>query len=89
MRLGQVADARRDLDAARMWLNWFGRIQRWDAPDSTEGEPVDYRWTERMFGTILRREAEALIVYDPVFPADPFVERSTNALHTERNKCEY
>jgi hypothetical protein len=29
-------------------------------------------WTEWVAATIVRNEAEALIVHDPVFPADPF-----------------
>jgi len=72
-RLGQVTEARRELEAARTWHDWLGRIHRWEVRDSTEGqELMDYRWTERLIVTILRREAEALIVYDPIFPADPF-----------------
>ena len=33
---------------------------------------MDYGWTEWVIATILLREAEALIVYDPNFPANPF-----------------
>ncbi len=33
---------------------------------------MNYGWTEWVIATVVRREAEALIVYDPIFPADPF-----------------
>ena len=33
---------------------------------------MDYGWTEWVIATLVGREAEALILYDPVFPADPF-----------------
>jgi tetratricopeptide (TPR) repeat protein len=69
-RLGQVAEARRELDAARKLLDGLGRI--YGFRDSTEGELMDYGWTEWVQATIIRNEAEALIVYDPIFPADPF-----------------
>jgi tetratricopeptide (TPR) repeat protein len=69
-RLGQAIDARRELDAARELLALLGRTHGWS--DSTEGVLLNYGWTEWLIATILHREAEALILYDPIFPADPF-----------------
>jgi hypothetical protein len=31
-------------------------------------------WHDWLFGQVALREAEALILYDPVFPADPFAQ---------------
>jgi hypothetical protein len=71
-RLGHEAEARRQLDAARKRLEGLGHVF-WDAlRDLASGELMDYGWTEWMTATILLHEAEALIVYDPIFPADPF-----------------
>jgi len=69
-RLGQAAEARRELNAAREKLALLGRTYGWS--DSTEGVLLNYGWTEWLIATILHREAEALILYDPIFPADPF-----------------
>jgi len=69
-RLGQVAEARRELDATRKRLDGLGRTF-WHGPP-TGGELMDYGWTEWVIATLVRHEAEALIVYDPIFPADPF-----------------
>jgi tetratricopeptide (TPR) repeat protein len=44
---------------------WLDRLQRYQ-PDSDQGF-----WSELEI-RLLRREAEAVIVYDPVFPSDPF-----------------
>jgi hypothetical protein len=33
---------------------------------------MNYRWRDWLIATIVCREAESLIIYDPVFPADPF-----------------
>jgi tetratricopeptide (TPR) repeat protein len=49
-------------DEARRWLD---RLQR-SQPDSDRGF-----WSELEI-RLLRREAEAVILYDPVFPSDPF-----------------
>ncbi len=70
-RLGQVAEARRELDAARKRLDVLGRMHGWPILAS-DPELLDYGWTEWVIATLVRNEAEALIVYDPVFPADPF-----------------
>jgi hypothetical protein len=37
-----------------------------------EGVILDYGWTEWLQARILCNEAEGLIVYDPIFPVDPF-----------------
>jgi tetratricopeptide (TPR) repeat protein len=71
-RLGQVAEARRELDAARKRLDRLGRVFWNVVQDSAERELLDYGWTEWVIATIVSSEAEALIVYDPIFPADPF-----------------
>jgi tetratricopeptide (TPR) repeat protein len=69
-RLGHPTEARRELDAARKWLEGLGRV--YGDSDASEGELMDYGWTEWVIATSLRNEAEGLIVYDPIFPADPF-----------------
>ena len=72
-QLGQVADARREFDAARKRLDGLGRAYGWrDSTVIEQGELMDYGWTEWVIATVLCREAEALILYDPIFPADPF-----------------
>jgi hypothetical protein len=50
-------------DQARQWLDRF----RNDTPNST----LDGFWTNLEI-RLLRSEAEAVVRYDPVFPADPF-----------------
>jgi tetratricopeptide (TPR) repeat protein len=69
-RLGHEAEARCALDAARPFFDLLGLslVTR----DSPRGELMGYGWTEWVVATIVRHEAEALIVYDPIFPADPF-----------------
>ena len=72
-QLGQVADARREFDAARKRLDGLGRAYGWrDSTVIEQGELMDYGWTEWVIATVLYHEAEALILYDPIFPADPF-----------------
>ena len=53
---------------ARFWLDKLRafRPSPTDYPDRT-----DYIWSDVEIRVLLR-EAEALIVYDPIFPADPF-----------------
>jgi tetratricopeptide (TPR) repeat protein len=63
-RLGHVAEARRLYDDS---IRWF---------QSQQGEPLGW-WpnsssTDALSDESLRREAEALIVHDAAFPADPF-----------------
>jgi hypothetical protein len=70
-RLGHAAEARRQLDAGRTRLERLGRGYN-VTDDSPRGELMDFGWTEWVTATLVHREAEALVVYDPVFPADPF-----------------
>jgi serine/threonine protein kinase/tetratricopeptide (TPR) repeat protein len=71
-RLGRYAEARSALEKARQWAD---QNDKKGPPDAKTGPPnvsnTDYlgNWYRHI---ILLREAEALIVYDPVFPADPF-----------------
>jgi hypothetical protein len=64
-RLGRLAEARSALGKARRWAD---QNEKKGPPDLTD---LDYvgDWYRHL---ILLREAEALIVYDPIFPADPF-----------------
>jgi hypothetical protein len=55
-RLGHRAAARRFLDRLRDYQPSTGPAQFWD----------------ELAIRLLRAEAEALILYDPIFPADPF-----------------
>jgi tetratricopeptide (TPR) repeat protein len=71
-RLGHPTEARRELDDAQKGLEGLGRVF-WDGPpDLASGERMDYGWTEWIHARIVCNEAEALIVYDPIFPSDPF-----------------
>jgi tetratricopeptide (TPR) repeat protein len=66
--LGQTSEARRLLQQADEWITEADK-----APSATEKEGP--RWmnlTERPTILLLRSEAEAVIRFDPVFPADPF-----------------
>jgi WD40 repeat protein len=67
-RLGHPSEARRLLQQADQWITEADK-----APLGTENEGP--RWsnlTERPTTLLLRREAEAVILYDPIFPTDPF-----------------
>ena len=64
-KLGHVVLARQELDATRAWFDSHD-------PDFARGRLLDYGWTEWLQSNVLRNEAEALILYDPIFPADPF-----------------
>jgi hypothetical protein len=55
-RLGQHAEAHA----------WLDRLRTYQ-PDGSDGA----YWNELEI-CLLRREAEAVILYDPIFPADPF-----------------
>jgi serine/threonine protein kinase/tetratricopeptide (TPR) repeat protein len=70
-RLGHPAEARRELDAARKLLDGLGRFYG-HQNSSEDGALMNHGWTEWVHARIVCNEAEALIVYDPVFPADPF-----------------
>ncbi len=66
--LGRTSEARRFLQQADQWIMAADK-----APSGTEKEGS--RWSnlaEKPTILLLRREAEAVILYDPVFPADPF-----------------
>jgi tetratricopeptide (TPR) repeat protein len=64
-RLGRHAEARAALQKAREWAEHNEKNGPPDVPDlDLIGE-----WYRHL---VLLREAEALIVYDPIFPADPF-----------------
>ena len=67
-RLGRTSEARRCLQQADRWI-----IEADQAPSGAEHEGP--RWidlTEKPTILLLRSEAEAVVLYDPVFPADPF-----------------
>ncbi len=68
-RLGHGAEARRELNAERESYATLGR-SGWR--DSARGDLMSFGWTEWVIATVVLCEAEGLIVYDPVFPADPF-----------------
>jgi tetratricopeptide (TPR) repeat protein len=64
-RLGRHAEARSALEKVRRWAD---QNEKKGPPDLADLEYVG-DWYRHL---ILLREAEALIVYDPIFPADPF-----------------
>src|SRR5262249_35530425 len=67
-RLGHTSEARRFLQLAEQWI-----VEADKAPSGAEKEGA--RWsslTEKPTILLLRREAEAVVRLDPVFPADPF-----------------
>jgi tetratricopeptide (TPR) repeat protein len=67
-RLGHTSEARRSLQQADQWIAEADK-----SPSGTENEGP--RWsnlTEKPTILVLRREAEAVLRFDPVFPADPF-----------------
>jgi hypothetical protein len=66
--LGHTSEARRSLQQADQWI-----AKADNAPSGTEQEGP--RWsnlTEKPTILLLRREAEAVLPFDPVFPAEPF-----------------
>ncbi len=69
--LGQSADARKELEVGRKLLSLRGRASDY-AIGNGDRRPLGYNWTEWLYERIVLNEAEALIVYDPVFPANPF-----------------
>ncbi len=68
-RLGDVTRARRSLDVARRALEASA-----PQPDDLGGS-----WPDWLICQIALREAEAVILYDAVFPADPFARAPSNA----------
>jgi tetratricopeptide (TPR) repeat protein len=69
-RLGHDAEARRELAEALKVLERLGRRTGWT--DASEGDLMTFGWLEWLRATLVRREAEALVLYDPIFPSDPF-----------------
>jgi hypothetical protein len=65
------SEARKELEVGRNLLSNLGRGTGYHFV-SGEGELLDYGWTEWLHARIILDEAEALILYDPIFPADPF-----------------
>jgi tetratricopeptide (TPR) repeat protein len=70
-KLGQSAEARKELEVARKLLSSLGRDAGYGFVYG-ESELMNYGWTEWLYARIVLNEAEALILYDPIFPADPF-----------------
>ena len=70
-KLGQSSEARKELEVGRNLLGNLGRGTGYHFV-SGEGELLNYGWTEWLHARIILDEAEALILYDPIFPADPF-----------------
>jgi tetratricopeptide (TPR) repeat protein len=63
-RLDQVKKARAELDQVMEW---------WKALEAAKtGDAVVMPTTDWLALQVLRREAEAVVLYDPVFPAEPF-----------------
>ena len=66
-RLGHANEARQTLTRARRWIA---------VADSKPSGPGPDVWnnplTEPYLIARLRREAESLVLYDPIFPLDPF-----------------
>jgi tetratricopeptide (TPR) repeat protein len=70
-RLGHAEEAGRMLEKADLWITEADR-----SPRHRKGtEPCWTDASEAMAVRLLRREAEALIRFDPIFPDDPFARR--------------
>src|SRR5262249_51952611 len=59
-------------DEARAAWKKGAELFRAQTAEPSGPDPGTY-WVDRLICDILRREAEALIFYDPAFPTDPFV----------------
>ena len=70
-KMGQSAEARKELEVGRKLLSGLGRTYG-AGFSGGESNLMNYGWTEWLDARILCDEAEALILYDPNFPADPF-----------------
>ena len=67
-RLGHTAQSRALLDEVERW---------WQTVEAAKTDgAVAFSATDWLPLQLLRREAEAVILYDPVFPADPFAQLS-------------
>ena len=60
-----------DSRAAHDWLDQATTIYR-DFDRQAVPAAARFSWADKLELAMLRSEAEALIMYDPVFPADPF-----------------
>jgi hypothetical protein len=70
-KMGQSAEARKELEVGRKLLSGLGRTYG-AGFSGGESNLMNYGWTEWLDARILCDEAEALILYDPNLPADPF-----------------
>jgi WD40 repeat protein/serine/threonine protein kinase/tetratricopeptide (TPR) repeat protein len=70
-RLGHAGEARRLLDQADQWIAEADKSPQ-ATPANVTDQPQWQNVLEPHTTRLLRSEAEALIVYDPAFPADPF-----------------
>jgi hypothetical protein len=77
-RTGQPAAAGREFAEARRLIEEIAKpTSLFEARASDpwhEGKPLPVHWLDYLRLLVMRREAEALILYDPVFPADPFAQ---------------
>jgi hypothetical protein len=70
-RLGHTSEARRLLQQADQWI-----VQADKVPSGTEEEGAHWiNLTEKPTILLLRQEAEAAVLHDSIFPADPFAGR--------------
>ena len=70
-KMGQSDEARKELDVGRKLMSGLGRIYG-AGLSGGKSNLMNYGWTEWLDARILCDEAEALILYDPMFPANPF-----------------
>jgi hypothetical protein len=63
-RRGEVAKARAELDQV---MEWWKALEAARTDDAVAMPTTDWLPLQ-----VLRREAEAVVLYDPAFPADPF-----------------
>jgi hypothetical protein len=64
MRLGRRDEARAAVIKA-------SGLYRSNVQQATALDPGEF-WADQLICEVLHREAEALVVYDPAFPANPF-----------------
>jgi tetratricopeptide (TPR) repeat protein len=72
-RLGHAPSARALLDEVERW---------WKGVETAKTQLAFFNTTDWLPLQLLRREAEAVILYDPVFPADPFAHRQASETPT-------
>jgi hypothetical protein len=72
-RMGHTSEARRCLQLADQWI-----VEADKTPPRTHKEGLSWRdLTEKPISLHLRREAEEVIRFGPVFPANPFAPRQS------------